>query len=64
MGKKKLKKVVVRIVRINKEGDIEFMGDSTEIFNLNKEIISRSIESSTGVVEFDPELLTTGMFAS
>lgn len=63
MGKKKLKKVVVRIVRINKEGDIE-ISDSTEIFNLNKEIISRSIESSTGVVEFDPELLKTGMFAS
>lgn len=61
MGKKKLQKIVVRI---NKEGDIEFMGDSTEIFNLNKEIISRSIESSTGVVGVDPELLKTGMFAS
>lgn len=59
MSRKKLKIVV----RVNKKGD-KFIEDNTEIFNINKEIISRSIEMSAGVVDFDPELLKTGMFAS
>ncbi|CEG13026.1 hypothetical protein MSIBF_A3850007 [groundwater metagenome] len=62
MGKKILRRIARRI---NKEGKLGFVEKNTEIFNTNREILSKSIEmSSMGMIDVDPELLKTGMLAS
>ncbi len=62
MGKKILRRTARRT---NKERDLGFVEKNTEIFNINREIISKSIEmSSMGMIDVDPELLKTGMLAS
>lgn len=65
MGKKILRRIAKRINKEGKEGNLGLVGKNTEIFNTNREIISKSIEmSSMGMIDVDPELLKTGMLAS
>jgi len=65
MGKKILRRIAKRINKEDKEGNLGLVEKNTEIFNTNREIISKSIEmSSMGMINVDPELLKTGMLAS
>ncbi|PKP60006.1 MAG: hypothetical protein CVT88_04160 [Candidatus Altiarchaeales archaeon HGW-Altiarchaeales-1] len=65
MAKKILRRTARRINKEDKEDKLGLVEKNTEIFNTNREIISKSIEmSSMGMIDIDPELLKTGMLAS
>ncbi len=65
MAKKILRRTARRINKEDKEDKLGLVEKNTEIFNTNREIISKSIEmSSMGMIDIDSELLKTGMLAS